>query len=269
MISFYTSTSISTPRSLSSSGNNNVNNSSMVFFYDHKPNVLGRVYVPIAIMNPNIREQITTMINESVSINSDIVFSILFYIEDDDDEDGSNALTENFPPGVSPSEWSNLNNQLPSDDSESNDFYESFESTEDQELDSTEKNYQHQDLFSDNNKSIPQPPPLTLNNSKIFKNLKLITVCNHTAKFRINPLDIQLLYSLIKASDSLLTSTESLWIPFCLSRVDANRFLHAHISYLSKKYCLILLDVDHNNFDKCRQVIFVSNFFSKIKYFYR
>lgn len=258
MISFYTSTSISAPRSLSSSGNNtnNANNSSMVFFYDHKPNVLGRVYVPIAIMNPNIRDQITAMINESVSINSDIVFSILFHIEDDDDEDCPNPLTENFSSGVSPLEWSHLNNQLPSDDSESNDFYESFESTQDQEIDSTERNDQPEEQLSDNDKSIHQPPPSTLNNSKIFKNLKLITVCNHTIKFRINPLDIQLLYSLIKASDSLLTSTESLWIPFCLSRVDANRFLHAHISYLSKKYCLILLDVDHNNFDKCRQVIF-------------
>ncbi|KAH9529927.1 Vacuolar fusion protein MON1 A [Dermatophagoides farinae] len=305
VISFYTSSLNSIPRSSTSSSsssnsflssssssssllgsnsnlNNNNNNtnssSSLIFLYDHKPNVLSRVYVPIAIMNPNIREQINMIINQSVATNNDIVFTILFHIEDDEQLDGSGGggggggvgNVQCLPIDLdSHIQWNHFNPNISSDyddddddedednddenDSTTNDLYESFES-------STKENYQKSDNHLEQQQQQQQQSSSSSSINRMTKNLKLISVCNHTNKFRINPLDIQLLYALIKASDSLLSSTETLWIPLCLSRVDANRFLHAHVSYLSKKYCLIILDVDHNNFEKCRQVKETINF---------
>src|SRR5699024_9698998 len=97
VISFYTSTSIAGPSistlpsnspsstSLPSLGggstagqSNSGSNPSLVVLHDHKPNVLSRVYVPIAIIPVSIRDQITTIIQQAVSNYSDIVFSILF-----------------------------------------------------------------------------------------------------------------------------------------------------------------------------------------------
>ncbi|KAH7642605.1 vacuolar fusion protein mon1 a-like protein [Dermatophagoides farinae] len=232
-----------------------------------------------AIMNPNIREQINMIINQSVATNNDIVFTILFHIEDDEQLDGSGGgggggggvgNVQCLPIDLdSHIQWNHFNPNISSDyddddddedednddenDSTTNDLYESFES-------STKENYQKSDNHLEQQQQQQQQSSSSSSINRMTKNLKLISVCNHTNKFRINPLDIQLLYALIKASDSLLSSTETLWIPLCLSRVDANRFLHAHVSYLSKKYCLIILDVDHNNFEKCRQVKETINF---------
>jgi len=82
--------------------------------------------------------------------------------------------------------------------------------------------------------------------------IQLILVCNHNSKARINALDIQLIYSLVIASESQLSSVESFWLPICLPRFDSNNFLHTHISYLSDEYCLALLTTDREDFHKCQ-----------------
>ncbi|XP_054163154.1 LOW QUALITY PROTEIN: vacuolar fusion protein MON1 homolog A-like [Oppia nitens] len=81
--------------------------------------------------------------------------------------------------------------------------------------------------------------------------IQLICVCNQF-KARLNPLDIQLLYSLVMASESQLASVESFFLPICLPRFDSNNFLHTHISYLSNEYCLALLTTDREEFHKCQ-----------------
>lgn len=92
------------------------------------------------------------------------------------------------------------------------------------------------------------------NNNCINNEIQLIIVCNHNSKARLNPLDIQLIYSLVMASESQLSSVESFWLPICLPRFDANNFLHSHISYLSDEYCLVLLTTDRENFHKCQLI---------------
>ena len=92
--------------------------------------------------------------------------------------------------------------------------------------------------------------PKDQNNSS--NEINLVVICNHNSKARLNPLDTQLVYSLVLASESQLQSVESFWMPLCLPRFDANNFLHAHISYLSDKYCLALLTTDREDFHKCQ-----------------
>lgn len=82
--------------------------------------------------------------------------------------------------------------------------------------------------------------------------ISLVAICNHNSKARLNPLDTQLLYSLVLASESQLSTVESFWMPICLPRFDANNFLHAHISYLSDKYCLVVLTTDREDFHRCQ-----------------
>ena len=84
--------------------------------------------------------------------------------------------------------------------------------------------------------------------------ISLVAICNHNSKARLNPLDTQLIYSLVLASESQLSTVESFWLPICLPRFDANNFLHAHISYLSDKYCLALLTSNREDFHKCQLV---------------
>ena len=82
----------------------------------------------------------------------------------------------------------------------------------------------------------------------------LITVCNHNPKIKINPLDIQIIYSLVIASESQLASVESFWLPLCLPRFDSTAFLHSHISYLNNEFCLALITSDRENFHKCQLI---------------
>lgn len=99
----------------------------------------------------------------------------------------------------------------------------------------------------------------------------LITVHNNEPKkAKLNPLDIQLLSTLIVASESQLASAESLWLPICIPRVDSSAFIHGHISLLNQstattpspepeshfqtKLCLMLLTMDREDFVKCQHV---------------
>lgn len=99
----------------------------------------------------------------------------------------------------------------------------------------------------------------------------LITVHNNAPKkAKLNPLDIQLLLTLIAASEGQLESAESLWLPVCIPRVDSQAFIHGHISYLTqstattpscdaashiqKKLCLLLLTMDREDFSKCQHI---------------
>lgn len=236
VVSFYTSQKITAPRTttLNHVVNNgtSVTSNSLVVVHDHKPNVLSRVYIPIAIIPSVFRDQITSLITTTVASFNDIVFSILFQV-DVDEEYVDETVTVDQPSLYH-------SNTISSSDDEFIDAFDEFPrgGGGDGEIqpDPTQTNY----------------VDIKLKNTK--KNFKLVSVCNHTSKFRINPLDIQLIYSFIKASDSQLSTTESLWLPLCLSRIDANRFLFAHISYLSKKYCLVLLSAERNDFEKCRLV---------------
>ncbi len=105
-------------------------------------------------------------------------------------------------------------------------------------------------LFSVDNRNSDHNNQNMTNNNEI----NLIIACNHNSKARLNPLDIQLIYSLVIASESQLSSVESFWLPICLPRFDANNFLHAHISYLNNAYCLALLTTDRENFHKCQVI---------------
>ncbi|KAI1298718.1 Vacuolar fusion protein MON1 -like protein A [Halotydeus destructor] len=84
---------------------------------------------------------------------------------------------------------------------------------------------------------------------------------------KLNPLDIQLLQSLVISSESQLSSAESLWLPVCLPRVESSAFIHGHISYLNQssspttttssrapKLCLLLLTSDREDFTKCQHI---------------
>lgn len=99
----------------------------------------------------------------------------------------------------------------------------------------------------------------------------LITVHNNSPKqAKLNPLDIQLLSTLIAASEGQLASAESLWLPVCIPRVDSQAFIHGHISYLTQstvtspstdatshiqtKLCLFLLTMDREDFNKCQHI---------------
>lgn len=222
VISFYTSTSMvpSTTIPLSK----NPNHTTFVL-NEHKPNVLSRVYVPIAIIPLTIREQITSIINHAVVNYTDIVFSILFTIVDDES-------------------IGNLNSEEIEHSRRSSNTMRSSLTSEEEFLDAIEDQLNTDQIENVNGNT---------NCSYNTRNLKLVTVNNHTVKQRINPLDIQLIYALINASDGQLSSTESLWLPLCLSRIDPNRFMYAHISYLTEKYCLVLLDLDHGDFQRCQQ----------------
>ena len=241
VISFYTSNTMSSS-SLSSStltsassqsllGSqsratpNNNNNNEIVVIQECKPNVLNRVYVPIAIIPATTREQITNVINQAVTNYNDIVVSILFTIVDDD-----RAVKSSY--SSSDDEFVDANDDVSSSDTRSRHFNISERSNESK----------HSNVC----------------NGKI---LKLVTVCNHTNKLKINPLDIQLVHALIRASDHQLSSTESLWLPLCLSRIDSNRFLYSHIAYLNKNLCLAILHLDHEGFNQCQQVCQQISFF--------
>jgi hypothetical protein len=103
----------------------------------------------------------------------------------------------------------------------------------------------------------------------------LITVHNNSPKqAKLNPLDIQLLSTLVVASEGQLSSAESLWLPVCIPRVDPSAFIHGHISYintsgsassssspgstqdshLQEKLCLVLLTIEREDFNKCQHI---------------
>ena len=259
VISFYTSTSISGPSltlpgpvspQASSPSFSQSSSSPLVVLHEHRSNVLSRVYVPIAIIPSTVREQIAGIIKDAVANYSDIVFSILFTIVDED-ADELDELGEQF-------EIVNRRNTTRSSCTSGQSM--TMSGSEDEFLDAVEG----MSLSGGGNSgggggggggAAPAAEGEESTQPTIkLKTLKLVTVGNHNAKLRISPLDIQLIYALIKASHSQLAISESLWIALCLSRIDPNRFLYAHISYLTEKYCLVLLDLDHEDFSQCRQV---------------
>lgn len=259
VISFYTSTSISgpsltlpgpvSPQASSPSSSQSSSSSPLVVLHEHRSNVLSRVYVPIAIIPSTVREQIAGIIKDAVANYSDIVFSILFTIVDED-ADELDELGEQF-------EIVNRRNTTRSSCTSGQSM--TMSGSEDEFLDAVEG----MSLSGGGNSggggggvggAVPAAEGEESTQPTIkLKTLKLVTVGNHNAKLRISPLDIQLIYALIKASHSQLAISESLWIALCLSRIDPNRFLYAHISYLTEKYCLVLLDLDHEDFSQCRQ----------------
>ena len=95
-------------------------------------------------------------------------------------------------------------------------------------------------------------------------------------KAKLNPLDVQLISSLVISSEGQLASAESLWLPICVPRVDTDGFFHAHISYISvpldqtsasssssrDKTCLILLATNKEDFDRCQHI--KANFSEKL-----
>lgn len=85
-------------------------------------------------------------------------------------------------------------------------------------------------------------------------NFRLITICNHHNKHKLQILDIHILLALLDGSKTQLSSVESLWMPVCLPRFNQDAFLHAYISYLNDmKNCLVLLSVDRDEFANCQK----------------
>lgn len=257
VISFYTSTSIAAPSmstTMTNSPASTANASSLVVLHEHRSNVLSRVYVPIAIIPVSIRDQISTIISQAVANYSDLVFSILFTIIDEESDESSRPF-----PDDETFELLSDGRRRNTARSSCTSGHSVMTSSDDEFLDAVDKmslsggayggGVGEEGSGNSMNGSMHRPDPQPRK-----KNLKLVTVGNHNLKLRISPLDIQLIYALIKASDSQLSSTESLWLPLCLSRIDPNRFMYAHISYLTEKYCLVLLDLDHGDFQLCQQV---------------
>ena len=98
-----------------------------------------------------------------------------------------------------------------------------------------------------------------------FPITKLITVVNVNQKVtKISPLDIQIIQSLIIASENQLRSAESLWSPICLPRIDCAAFMYGHISIINQEVtptnsfssylCLVLLTSDKEDFHNCQLV---------------
>lgn len=137
------------------------------------------------------------------------------------------------------------------------------------------------------------------NTSLDLDSCQLITIHSQCPKrAKLNPLDVQLISSLVISSEGQLASAESLWLPICIPRVDTDGFFHAHISYISVsteqqpvqvtnvttsssstsssessstsstsassrvKICSILLATDKEDFDQCQQI--KNNFTKKI-----
>jgi len=65
-------------------------------------------------------------------------------------------------------------------------------------------------------------------------------------KYFIHSADLHLLFNLINATESFKNSES--WTPICLPKFDASGFLHAHVSYISDKVCLVLITIDRNAF---------------------
>lgn len=281
VISFYTSTSISgsasvgglmtvpsslnisggsgTPSPQQSANNSHSSSSNLVLLHtDHKPNVLSRVYVPIAIIPVTVRDQVTSIINQAVSNYGDLVFSILFTIMDEDNSSLKDNEVQVDDENFEFLDSDGIRRKRRSTARSSRDG-RGFSGSDDEFLDAVDQlSMSNGTMGHEDNHSPPGSSGggqyLREGSSHTNRNLKLITVCNHNQKLRISPLDIQLIYAIIKASDGQLSSTESLWLPLCLSRVDPNRFMYAHISYLNDRYCLVLLDLDHGDFQRCQQV---------------
>lgn len=105
------------------------------------------------------------------------------------------------------------------------------------------------------------------NTSLELDSCQLITIHSQCPKkAKLNPLDVQLISSLVISSEGQLASAESLWLPICIPRVDTDGFFHAHISYISvpadqggssssprEKICSVLLATNKEDFDQCQQ----------------
>lgn len=65
-------------------------------------------------------------------------------------------------------------------------------------------------------------------------------------KYFIHPADLHLLFNLINATESFKNSES--WTPICLPKFDPSGFLHAHVSYISERICLVVITVDRNAF---------------------
>lgn len=270
VISFYTSTTIALPRTSTTTTSNGTqgggaNNQSMAITTLAKPNVLSRVYVPIAIIPSNIRDQMTSIVNGAVTNFKDIVFSILFQIEKSETIGMAMANGQSAPPTI-PNSYSSSRTMTTTTDDSEEDFIDALDDLSNSGGCTSGGG---QNVFGENDSAVSEDKSSELNSSsrsyessqqqpsaRSTKALRLLSVCNHNTRVRISPLDIQLIYALIKASDNQLSSTESLWLPLCLTRVDSNCFMYAHISYLGEKYCLVLLSLDHGDFQRCQQVGF-------------
>lgn len=85
-------------------------------------------------------------------------------------------------------------------------------------------------------------------------NFRLVTVCNHHNKHKLQIPDIHILLALLDGSKTQLPSVESLWMPVCLPRFNQDAFLHVYISYINgMKNCLVLLSVDRDEFADCQK----------------
>lgn len=104
-------------------------------------------------------------------------------------------------------------------------------------------------------------------------------------KAKLNPLDIQLILSLVISSEGQLASADSLWLPICIPRVDTDNFFFAHMSHVpidkdqatslsastssdnessssEDKICSVLLATSREDFAECQQIML--NFREKI-----
>lgn len=85
-------------------------------------------------------------------------------------------------------------------------------------------------------------------------NFRLITVCSHHNKHKLQVADMHILSALLDGSKAQLSSVESLWMPVCLPKFNQDAFLHAYISYINDmRNCLILLSVDRDEFSNCQK----------------
>ena len=127
---------------------------------------------------------------------------------------------------------------------------------------------------------LPPEPSIECSQEQVLQNgeidlnsILLVTVYNNCPKVaKLHPLDIQLVLTLVVGSTGQLASAESVWMPFCMPRVDSSAFIHGHISYLNQsantapssnvasssqiteKLVLVLLTAEREDFTKCQHI---------------
>ena len=72
----------------------------------------------------------------------------------------------------------------------------------------------------------------------VISNMRLVHLVR-PKRFVLEPLDLHLVMNFVGASSSFRTSES--WTPICLPRFNEKGFLHAHVCYISRDVCLVLI----------------------------
>jgi hypothetical protein len=176
------------------------------------------ILVPLAIISANLRDSVHHILQNVISTNSkSMVFSLLFKIETSKKTDTTTRKDSE--------ELSTTTETTVASDSNS-----------------------LNDSNNDNNKEEDK-----LDLDEAF-DLKLLTICNHHERHKVEIADIHIILALLVGSRAQLNSVESLWMPICLPKFNKDAFLHVYIANINEgKHCLVLMSIDRDEFSNCQR----------------